>query len=630
MRSRYLGASVLAIVVAQAAYGAAQAQTAAANVGTMPQAPKGIEEVVVTAQKRSEKLQRVPESIQVLDSKALRQLNITQFQDFVRYIPSLQVQTFGPNQTTLYLRGVSDGGNANHSGPLPLVGSYIDEMSTTTIGGTLDVHLYDIARVEVLPGPQGTLYGASSEAGTVRYITNQPNPSKFEAGYTLEGNVVDHGGEGGVAEGFVNIPINDKIAVRLVGYDEHDAGYIDNVYATRTYPTAASLYGPAAATINNGALAKNDFNPNDTFGGRAQLRVDLNEDWTITPEVMAQDNRSNGIFAYEPSVGDLKVERFQPDTFHDRWVQAAMNVVGHIGDYTVTYAGGFFVRDIVSQSDYTDYSVFYDAKNGSGAYWTGYNGLPLKNPSQEIDGKDHFNKESNEIRLASPASDRLRFIIGAYQENQGHNILQDYLIQGLQQSLQVPGWKNTLWLTNQQREDNDLAAFGELSYDVTDKFTVMGGVRPYYYDNSLKGFFGFNDTYSSHTGVAACKIGSTYPRRALREFVSERGRLGGNAQDQPDLQDRPEQTGVFHLFDRLPPRRREPAHRFRQLPGGYAEQLRSRLQNELAGKPADLEHIGLYRGLEPVPVFLSRAEQLHDYQECPERQYQGHGDVRHL
>jgi outer membrane receptor protein involved in Fe transport len=502
---------VLAIVVAQAAYGAAQAQNAAANAATMPQAPKGIEEVVVTAQKRSEKLQRVPESIQVLDSKALRQLNITQFQDFVRYIPSLQVQTFGPNQTTLYLRGVSDGGNANHSGPLPLVGSYIDEMSTTTIGGTLDVHLYDIARVEVLPGPQGTLYGASSEAGTVRYITNQPNPSKFEAGYTLEGNVVDHGGEGGVAEGFVNIPINDKIAVRLVGYDEHDAGYIDNVYATRTYPTAASLYGPAAATINNGALAKNDFNPNDTFGGRAQLRVDLNEDWTITPEVMAQDNRSNGIFAYEPSVGDLKVERFQPDTFHDRWVQAAMNVVGHIGDYTVTYAGGFFVRDIVSQSDYTDYSVFYDAKNGSGAYWTGNNGLPLKNPSQEIDGKDHFNKESNEIRLASPASDRLRFIIGAYQENQGHNILQDYLIQGLQQSLQVPGWKNTLWLTNQQREDNDLAAFGELSYDVTDKFTVMGGVRPYYYDNSLKGFFGFNDTYSSHTGVAACKIGSTYP-----------------------------------------------------------------------------------------------------------------------
>jgi outer membrane receptor protein involved in Fe transport len=497
VRTRFLGASVLAIIVAQAASARAEAQTA-------PPASKGIEEVVVTAQKRSEKLQRVPESIQVLDAKQLRQLNITEFQDYVRYIPSLQVQTFGPNQTTIYLRGVSDGGNANHSGPLPLVGSYLDEMPTTTIGGTLDVHLYDIDRVEVLAGPQGTLYGASSEAGTVRYLTKQPNPSKFEAGYTLEGNVVDHGGLGGIAEGFVNIPINDKVAVRLVGYDEHDAGYIDNVASTRTFATSGGV-------INNKALAKNDFNPNDTFGGRAQVRVDLNDDWTITPEVMAQDNRSNGIFAYEPSVGDLKVERFQPDTFHDRWVQAAMNVVGHIGDYTLTYAGGFFVRDVVTQSDYTDYSVFYDAKNGSGAYWTGNNGLPLSNPSQEIDGKDHFNKESNELRLASPSDQRFRFIVGIFQQNQGHNILQDYLINGLQQSLWVPGWRNTLWLTHQQREDNDLAAFTEVSYDVTDKFTVMGGVRPYYYDNSLKGFFGFNDTYSSHTGVAACKPGSTYP-----------------------------------------------------------------------------------------------------------------------
>jgi outer membrane receptor protein involved in Fe transport len=491
-----VGASLLAIVVAQAASGRAAAQAA-------PAPSKGIEEVVVTAQKRSEKLQRVPESIQVLDAKTLRQLNITEFQDYVRYVPSLQVQTFGPNQTTLYLRGVSDGGNANHSGPLPLVGSYLDEMPTTTIGGTLDVHLYDIARVEVLAGPQGTLYGASSEAGTVRYITNQPNPSKFEAGYTLEGNVVDHGGLGGVAEGFVNIPINDKVAVRLVGYDEHDAGYIDNVPATRTYATSGGV-------INNNALVKNGFNPNDTFGGRAQLGVDLNDDWTVTPEVMAQDNRSSGIFAYEPSVGDLQVNRFQPDTFHDRWVQAAMNVVGHIGDYTLTYAGGFFVRDIVSQSDYTDYSVFYDAKNGSGAYWTGNNGQPLRNPSQEIDGKDHFTKESNELRLASPADERLRFIVGLFQQNQGHNILQDYVIQNLQQTLWVPGWKNTLWLTNQQREDNDLAAFTEVSYDVTDKFTVMGGVRPYYYDNSLQGFFGFNNTYSSHTGVAACKTGSHY------------------------------------------------------------------------------------------------------------------------
>jgi len=611
------------MAVAQAAAANAQAQSAATTNS------KGIEEVVVTSQKRSEKLQRVPQSIQVLDAKTLRQLNITEFQDYVRYIPSLQVQTFGPNQTTLYLRGVSDGGNANHSGPLPLVGSYLDEMPTTTIGGTLDIHLYDIARIEVLPGPQGTLYGASSEAGTVRYITNQPNPSKFEAGYTLEGNVVDHGGLGGIAEGFVNIPINDKVAVRLVGYDEHDAGYINNVEGTRTYPTAASIYGPAAATINNNALAKKDFNPNDTFGGRAQVRVELNDDWTVTPEVMAQDNRSSGIFAYEPSVGDLDVQRFQPDTFHDRWVQAAMNVVGHIGDYTLTYAGGFFVRDVVSQSDYTDYSVFYDAKFGSGAYWQGNNGLPLKNPSQEIDGKDHFNKESNELRVASPSEDRLRFIFGAFQENQGHNILQDYVIQDLAQTLWVPGWKNTLWLTHQQREDNDLAAFGEVTFDVTDKFSILGGVRPYYYDNSLQGFFGFNDTYSSHTGVAACKPGSHYPGAPCLDLYQSA--VGSGETHKINLTYKLDgETGLLYVFHGFPSGRHQQARRPGQLPVGQPQQLRNRFQKQLAGKSPDLEHRSLYRRLEPVPVRLPGREQLHDHQERAVRDHQGPGIGRRL
>ncbi len=500
------------MVVAQAAFVRANAQTVPVQTADAGSAPKGIEEVLVTASKRTEKLQKVPQSIEVLDNRKLRQLDITEFQDYIKYVPSLGSQNFGPNATTLYLRGVVDGGNANHSGPLPTVGSYLDEMPTTTIGGTLDVHLYDMARIEVLAGPQGTLYGASSESGTVRFITNQPNPSKFEAGYSLEGNTVDHGGLGGIAEGFVNIPITDKVALRLVAYDEHDAGFIDNVPATRTFPTAAGIFGPAAATINNDKFAKKDFNPADTVGGRAALRIDLNEDWTITPQVIFQDQRNNGTFAFEPSVGDLKVERFQPDTARDRWVQAALNVSGHIGDYTLTYAGGFFVRDEVTQTDYTDYSIFYDQPRfGSyGLYWTGNDGLPLKNPSQEIDGKDHFTKESNEIRLASPADDRLRFVIGAFQEEQGHRIIQDYLIQDLGDSITVPGWKNTWWLTDQQRTDRDVAAFGEVTYDVTDKFSILGGVRPYYYDNSLYGFFGFSSGFSSHTGVATCTPGKVF------------------------------------------------------------------------------------------------------------------------
>jgi outer membrane receptor protein involved in Fe transport len=509
VRIKWIGASVLAMTVAQAAMAQAAAQAVAAN----SEASKGIEEVVVTASKRSEKLQKVPQAIEVLDNKTLQQRQITEFQDYVKYVPSLGYQTSAPNETTIYLRGVVDGGNANHSGPLPTVGSYLDEMPITTIGGTLDVHLYDMSRIEVLPGPQGTLYGASSESGTVRFITNPPNTSKFEAGYDVTGNTVDHGGQGFIAEGFVNIPINDKVAVRLVAFDEHDAGFIDNVPGTRTFATSG-------ATINNAAFVKNDFNPVDTFGGRAALKVDLNDDWSATLQAMGQDLRDTGTFGYEPSVGDLAVQRFQPDADHDRWMQAGLTVTGHIGDYTLTYAGGGFVRNEKTQTDYTDYSVFYDAIYGSGAFWQDKNGKPLANPSQEIIGDDNFTKESNEIRLTSPSEDRFRFIVGAFQEEQGHHIIQDYQIQGFGPQISVPGWANTIWLTNQQRTDRDLAAFTEVSYDIIPQLTITGGVRPYYYDNSLKGFFGFSQAYDELTGYGSGEGANKQNCLAGQSFVN--------------------------------------------------------------------------------------------------------------
>ena len=141
------------------------------------------------------------------------------------------------------------GANENHSGSQPTVGTYLDEQPVTTIDGTPDVHLYDIQRIEVLEGPQGTLYGASSEAGTVRIITNKPDPTKFSASYDVQINKVGHGAPGYGAEAYVNIPLSDSLAVRLVGFYEKDGGYINNVPGTnanaciengvRTFPTWA-------------------------------------------------------------------------------------------------------------------------------------------------------------------------------------------------------------------------------------------------------------------------------------------------------------------------------------------------------------------------------------------------------
>ena len=334
-------------------------------------------ELVVTAEKREENIQSVPMSIQAMDTRTLNRLNINDFQDYVKFMPSVSFQTLAPSETSVYMRGISSGDDANHSGPLPSVGTYLDEQPITTIGGTLDIHIYDMARIEVLPGPQGTLYGASSESGTMRFITNPPSTSGFAAAYDLEGSLMDHGAPGYVAEGFVNIPVTPQIAVRLVGFYERDGGFIDNVPGTRPFATSG-------ATISNAGMVHDNFNPVETYGGRAAIKFQLNDNWSITPTVIAQDMRADGIFGYNPSVGDLEVQHFQPDSDHDQWIQAALTINGKIDGWDLTYSGGYFARKINSLSDYTDYSVAYDAASSYGAYWRDNNGGLLPTPAQEI------------------------------------------------------------------------------------------------------------------------------------------------------------------------------------------------------------------------------------------------------
>jgi outer membrane receptor protein involved in Fe transport len=507
MSTRAQGArpvGVAALMASTVLAGAVMAGDGARAADTAPAASGGgneIGEIIVTAQKREENLQHVAMSVEAIDTKTLTRLNINNFQDYVKFLPSVQFNAGPPNQSIVYMRGVSDGGNGNHSGPEPSVGTYLDEQPITTIGGTLDIHIYDIARVEVLPGPQGTLYGASSESGTLRIITNKPSTAGFSGGIDLQGNTVDHGGQGYVAEGFVNIPLASNVAVRLVGFDEHDAGFIDNVPATTTFYLGDPALGyGTTGTLSNSAYAKNHENAVDVFGGRAALKFDLNNSWSITPSIVAQDTRSRGVFGYEPAVGDLQVQRFGPDSDHDRWYQAAVTINGKIGRYDLTYSGGYFRRAVDSLSDYTDYSVAYDQAYASGFNWVDSNGNLLPTPRQEIIGKDRFEKGSNEIRLASPSTDRFRFIVGLFEERQTHWIIQDYQIQGFGPQLAVPGWPNTIWLTDEDRVDGDQAAFGEATFDITKHLSITGGIRGYNYKNTLYGFYGYSANYDALTG----------------------------------------------------------------------------------------------------------------------------------
>jgi iron complex outermembrane receptor protein len=481
-------AALIGVPLASGLAGGALAQEQPAQSG-------GLQEIVVTAQKRAENLQDVPLQVTAIQTEKLEELRIQSFADYIKYLPNVGSQSFGPGFNQVYMRGVASGDNVNHSASLPSVGIYLDEQPITTITGALDVHVYDIARVEALAGPQGTLYGASSQSGTLRIITNKPDPSAFSAAYDLQGNAVDGAG-GYLAEAYANIPLSDRMAVRLVGWTKKDAGFIDNVAATRVFPTSG-------AVADTGPVAEDDYNDVDTYGGRAALRFDLSDSWTITPSVMAQEQETNGFFAFDPNHGDLATAHVFPDTSRDRWYQAALTVEGAISNFDVVYAGSYLQRDIDAESDYSDYSFFYDALFGYGSYWVDNANNPI-DPTQYILGEDAHTKISHELRFSTPGDNRTRFVGGLFMQRQVHDIEQRYLINDLNDGLEVTLWSDTIWLTQQQRVDRDYAAFGEVSFDVSDKLTLTGGLRFFEAENSLEGFFGFGTGYSGSTGEAVC------------------------------------------------------------------------------------------------------------------------------
>ncbi len=495
-----------------------------------------LDEIVVTAQKRSENLQNVPISISVFDATKIDQLHVENLDDYVKYSPGIayvrgegQGGNGQPGSSHIYMRGVVSGGT-NHSGSQPSVGTYLDEQPVTTIDGTVDIHIYDIQRIEVLEGPQGTLYGASSQAGTVRIISNKPDPTKFEAGYQVGANHVQHGGFGYEVDGFVNLPLSPIAAVRLVGWKEHDGGFIDNVAGTnaaagiidgvRTFPTWSSNPGNDGSigkgSISNAAYVKNNYNQVNTEGGRAALKLDLG-DWAITPSVMGQRVTSEGFFGYDPAVGDLQVAHFGPESSDDSWTQGALTIEGKVSNFDIVYAGAFMKRNVHSIADYSDYSYFYDKVDGYGASWTGSNKLPIM-PQELVVENSAFEKFSHEVRVSTPQDLPVRATAGVFVERQLHRISEDYVMpgynfsnplggnaDGFDPALSIPGHPNTIWLTDETRVDRDKAIFAQVTWDITDHWELSGGERYFKSDNTLEGFYGYSKAFSSSgSGESKC------------------------------------------------------------------------------------------------------------------------------
>ncbi|MGZ8336541.1 MAG: TonB-dependent receptor, partial [Allosphingosinicella sp.] len=466
--------------------------------------------IFVTATRREENLQDVPVAITALGSATLEQQLVDNFGDYARLVPSMSSNQIAPGFNQVYFRGVASGENANHSASLPSVGTYLDEQPITTTTGALDLHIYDVARVEALAGPQGTLYGASSLAGTVRIITNQPDTSGFYGEANAELNNVAHGDWGYTLEGFANAPLSSSVALRVVGWYRHDAGYIDNVPGTIVFPIlqddgAGGLVDLPGddITFTNDPFVEEDYNDVDTYGARAALRIELDEYWTVTPTIMAQRQRSNGIFGDESGLSEFDVQQFNEERLNDRWYQAALTVQGRIGNFDLTYAGAWMQRQIDGAFDYVDYAYFYDVLAGYARYFTDNAGNQV-NPNQYVISDDSFTRMTHELRFTSPADRPLRFVGGAFYQRQSHNIEQNYIIDNIADAITVPGTESNIWLTKQLRVDRDYAVFGELAWDIVPDLTLTAGGRLYHFDNTLVGFFGYSDGFSGSTGVSQC------------------------------------------------------------------------------------------------------------------------------
>ena len=515
---RYASGALLAGTILASTPALAQTATTAAEGN----------EIVVTAQKRSETLQNVPISIEALSARKLEDNHVASFDDYARMLPSVSYQSFaGPGQSQIYFRGISSGSESNgsHSGSQPTSALYIDEIPLTTIAGAVDLHIYDMQRVEALSGPQGTLYGASSLSGTLRLITNKPNPNKFEAGFDVSGTSFAKGANshGGSVDAFVNLPLREGVALRVSGFYERDGGYISNVAGTRTYTVNLGPNGPAGPlTVNNAAYVKKNFNDVETAGGRAALGIDLNDNWTATPTVIYQNQKTHGTFLYGPlpghgdaivpAVGDLQVQDYSPDHGSDEWTQAALTIHGKLSNWDVTYSGGYFTRHLDTVQDYSDYSVNYEVQ-GNYAWNDFYtNSGGNLNPGQVYHGHDDYTKLSNELRVSSPSTDAFRLTAGLFMQRQTDKIVADYYVPGLADSASssyaVHGCNDDVFCTRVHRVDRDYAAFADASYDITPKLTLSGGIRAFIANNSAGGFSG---TQSNYNGTASNGVACIAP-----------------------------------------------------------------------------------------------------------------------
>ncbi len=467
--NKKLACAITAILggCAAASFAATAADTANAADSS---GSSGLQQIVVTAQRREESIQNVPITIQAITGAQLDQLSIATFDDVLKYLPNVTLGSNGPGMGNIFMRGMSSGFAGNQSSAtfasFPNVATYLDDQSLQFPSRNLDVYMVDMARVEVLEGPQGTLFGGGAEAGAIRYITNKPKLDKTEGNAEASYGVTAHGDPNRSVNATINLPlIEGKLAVRATVYDDRRGGYIDNVPSTFTrsnndtgnyyagitpgssglcpngLPTTSGYCVPANNQVaNNYAIAQRASNP-VTYGGlRLAALYKLNEDWDALITQSYQDMEADGEFTQYPTgsdgqkLGPWQVTAFTPAYNKDKFENTALTVNGKIGDLKAVYSGGYLVRNIDQTNDYSNYTrsaygFYYTCTGGTGGGGFGAGGSPgpgvpaggstptCYSPVSSWHDQVKNTHLSHEFRLSTPDDWRTRGIVGVFWED---------------------------------------------------------------------------------------------------------------------------------------------------------------------------------------------------------------------
>jgi outer membrane receptor protein involved in Fe transport len=422
-----------------------------------------LQEVVVTAFKQgAQSVQDVPSSIDVLSSERLEAMGVTNFADFSRSVPGLNFVDNGPGDKRYVIRGINSAGEAQTA-------LYIDNIPLTGIGGSAtdfggsqaDLDLYDVHQIEVLRGPQGTLYGANSQAGVIRFVTNQPDPNGFAASALADLSDTSSGSGNYQAKGMVNLPLIDgKLAVRLVGYDDYQSGFIDNPLRDQ-----------------------NNYNNARQAGGRFGIKWQIDPDTSLLGQVFYQRMNSGGQPLERPYGFTIGSNYFPPDGERNyaqfsrtpRYDEVRIYALTGVHDFhwsELTVAASYFDRGITAYQDDTTSFRFFEFLQSIGAFPS----FPVPAGGVSV-SPESTRLGSTEVRLNTKFDFPINGVVGVYYDNRRNDFSTNVFATD-----PASGYPQAATQIDQrefQDTTKDFALFGEATWKITSALSFTGGVRYY-------------------------------------------------------------------------------------------------------------------------------------------------------